>query len=147
MPRKQHVVRLSREDRRTLTHRSTWSLQRARILLATDAAATDAAVAAAVMVDPRTVARVRVQFATTDLDTTLGRRPRRTAPPGKLDGAADARLVALTCSAPPAGQARGTLRVLADRAVALEIIDTVSHETVRQTLNKGGSSRGAPSGS
>jgi hypothetical protein len=53
-----------------------------------------------------------------------------------LDGAGEAHLIALRCSEPPAGQARWTLRLLAEHAVALDIVETISHETVRQTLKK-----------
>jgi hypothetical protein len=59
----------------------------------------------------------------------------------KLDGAAEARLIALACSEPPAGRAAWTLRLLADQLIELEIIDTISTETVRQVLKKTSSSR------
>jgi hypothetical protein len=59
-----------------------------------------------------------------------------------MDGAQEAHLVALTCSAPPSGEARWTLRLLADKMVELEYVETVSHETVRQVLKKTSSSRG-----
>jgi hypothetical protein len=60
-----------------------------------------------------------------------------------LDGVAEAHLVALTCSEPPDGQARWTLRLLANRMVALEYVEAVSHETVRTTLKKTNSSLGS----
>src|SRR5215204_3836187 len=60
----------------------------------------------------------------------------------RLDGAQEARLVALTCSAPPEGHKRWTLRLLADRLVALEVVESVSYETVRQALKQTGSSPG-----
>jgi hypothetical protein len=60
----------------------------------------------------------------------------------KLDGEQEARLIALTCSEPPAGQARWSLRLLADRLVELEIVEAVSHQTVRRVLKKTNSSRG-----
>ena len=59
----------------------------------------------------------------------------------ELDGAAEARLIALACSQPPKGRARWTLRLLADRLVELEVVEAVSYETVRQTLKKTNSSR------
>jgi hypothetical protein len=59
-----------------------------------------------------------------------------------LDGAGEAHLIALTCSAPPAGQARWTLRLLAERMVELEYVPALSHETVRQALKKTNLSRG-----
>ena len=60
----------------------------------------------------------------------------------RLDGQQEARLVALTCSAPPQGHKRWTLRLLADRLVALQVVESVSYETVRQVLKQTGSSRG-----
>ncbi len=155
MPRKQHVVRLSRDDRRTLTaivrtgHRSAWSLQRARILLATDAATagpaqTDAQVAAAVGVSARTVARTRAVWVTDGL-RCLTRKPQdRPSVPPKLSTAQALQVAALACTAPPPGYARWSLRLLTARVVELEIVDTVCPETVRRALQKGGSSRGAP---
>ncbi len=64
------------------------------------------------------------------------RRTARRVYARKLDGAGEAHLVALACSAPPQGRARWTLRLLADRMVTLEYVDTISHETVRQVLKK-----------
>ena len=70
-------------------------------------------------------------------------------PPGrqyrKLDGAQEAHLIALTCSAPPEGRARWTLQLLADRLVALEVVDTIGRECVRTTLKKTISSHGKKS--
>ncbi len=153
MSRKQHVVDLTESGRATcatIVRRGTAAAfvqRRARILLQADVARpgrrlTDAAVAAAVLVGPRTVARVRHQFATEGLDAALGRRPRRANTPRKLDSAAKARLVATACGDPPAGHATWTLRLLANRAVALHIVDAISHETVRSTLKKTSSNPG-----
>ena len=117
------------------------ALAHARILLKADVGPegpgwSDAQIAAALDVGTATVERVRERLVTEGLDAAL--RPRRpTAPRGrKLDGAAEARLVALACSAPPAGRARWTLRLLADRLVELEVVEAISPETVRQTLKK-----------
>jgi hypothetical protein len=60
----------------------------------------------------------------------------------RLGGEQEARLVALTCSAPPEGHKRWTLRLLADRLVELQVVESVSYETVRQALKQTGSSRG-----
>jgi len=155
MPRKQHVVRLPRRDRRTLTRlirtgrQSAWTLQRARILLLADVAAdgpawSDAAVAAAVGVAPRTVARARSAWCAQGL-ACLTRKARATpSVPAKLTTAQTLEIAALACTDPPAGFARWSLRLLTARVVELEIVATVSHETVRQALQKGGCSRGAP---
>lgn len=158
MSRKQHRVRLAAADRTRLRQmirqgrQSAWVLQRARILLQADASAsgpglTDAQVAAAVDVSARTVARVRAAWCARGWEA-LARTRRRTPPvPPKLDGAAEARLIAVACSRPPAGTARWTLRLLAKRVVELEIVEAISHETVRRTLKKTTSSPGAPSAS
>ena len=150
---KQHVVVLSPEQRRELGallgRNATTALEhrRARVLLQADAGVegrrlTDREVGAAVGVDPRTVARVRALFATEGLGVALRGHPREAQTPPKLDGAQEARLVALACAAPPAGRARWTLRLLAARAVELEIVDGISPETVRKALKKTSSSRG-----
>ena len=158
MPRKQHLVRLTRDDRRTLQtlvrtgQRSAWSIQRARILLAADASAdgpaqTDAQVAAAVGVSARTVARTRADWATRGLACVTRRPQVRPAVPPKLSDAQVLQIAAVTCTAPPPGYARWSLRLLTARVIELEIVDTVCIETVRRALQKGGSSRGAPSAS
>jgi hypothetical protein len=89
-----------------------------------------------------TVARVRQQYAAAGLDAALARRAPDREYRRRLDGGQEARLIALTCSAPPAGQKRWTLRLLAERLVALEVIAAVSHETVRQVLKQTRSSPG-----
>ena len=97
---------------------------------------TDAAIAGAFDVHPTTVARLRKQFLQAGLDATLvPARPDRTSP-HLVDGKAEARLIATACSTPPAGRARWSLRLLADELVRLEVVDTISHETVRRTLKK-----------
>ena len=151
-----HRVVLDPADRQRLQgllrRSTTTALQqrRARILLSADVGGgrpgqTDATVAAATQVDARTVARVRAEFARFGLERALcGRRP--VFPPRtKLDSAQEAHLVTLACSAPPPGQARWTLRLLAGRLVELEVVPQISHETIRQTLKKTGSSRGGSS--
>jgi hypothetical protein len=93
---------------------------------------TDQVIADALEVHPATVARVRQHYATAGLDAALSAKPPQR----------EYRLVALTCSAPPEGHKRWTLRLLADRLVALEVVESVSYETVRQVLKQTGSSRG-----
>jgi len=87
---------------------------------------------------------VRKQAASEGVATCLNRRAGRKA--GRvakaLDGVAEAHLIALTCSEPPTGHERWTLRLLADRMVHLEYVTAVSHETVRQVLKKTNSNRG-----
>ena len=101
----------------------------------------DAAVAGALDVNPSTVLRVRRHFAEGLAPTLARKRPDRVYE-RVIDGVAEARLVALACSAPPAGHARWTLRLLADELVRLEVVDAVSHETVRRALKQTTSSLG-----
>ena len=101
---------------------------------------TDATIAGALAVGLSTVARVRQCYVTAGVDGALTRKApdrdyRRT-----LDGEQEAHLIALACGAPPAGRKRWTLRLLADHLVALGVVATVSHETVRQTLKQTNSS-------
>jgi hypothetical protein len=148
-----HRVVLSTEERQhmqgLLRRSSTTALQqrRARILLACDGGAgrrvaTDAAVAAATQVDPRTVARVRAEFVHHGLERALnGRRP--VFPPRrKLSALQEAQVLVLAQSDPPPGHARWSLRLLANRLVELEVVDGISPETVRTTLKKTTSSPG-----
>jgi len=84
-----------------------------------------------------TVANVRQRFVEQGLEAALARKKRATPPVEKLlDGRQEARLIALSCSPPPEGRARWSLRLLADELVTLEVVDSISHETVRQTLKK-----------
>lgn len=147
MCRKQHFVRLTpaqRAECAAIVRRGTSSAlvqRRARLLLHADTSGpgprlSDVAVAQAVGGDARTVARVRSQFATGGFTAAIGRGRRPAPPRRKLDGAAEARLVQVACSAPPAGRASWTLRLLADRLVALDVVEAISPETVRTTLKK-----------
>lgn len=122
-------------------------LTRARVLLKADqgeggAAWADVAIAGAFDVHPTTVARIRRQFVEDGLAATLARKRPDRVYARALDGAAEARLIAVACAAPPADRERWTLRLLADELVRLEVVETVSYETVRRTLKKTPSSRG-----
>ena len=147
MRRTKYAVRLTDEERaqlRTLVGRGVAPARRlahARILLKADqgeggAAWADAAIAGALEMHPATVARVRQQFVAEGLEAALDRRAPRREYARKLDGEREARLVAVACGAPPAGYERWSLRLLADELVRLEVVDTVSYETVRQTLQQ-----------
>src|SRR4051794_15031230 len=110
---------------------------RARILLKADGGETDAAVAEAVDVAVATVERVRKRFAEQGLGAALDRKPQPPRPQKRvLDGAGEAHLVALACSAPPDGHPEWTLRLLAGRVVELKYAEAVSYETVRRVLKK-----------
>ncbi len=116
-------------------------LTRARILLKADHGDggpgwSDAAIAGALDVNPSTVLRVRKQFVAEGLDPTLTRKRPDRIYERRLDGHQEAHLIALTCGVPPDGQSRWSLRLLADELVRLDVVETISYETVRQTLNK-----------
>lgn len=120
---------------------------RARVLLKADEgphgpAWTDTAIADAFEISVSKVQRLRQRLVEEGLAAALVRHPSPQARPRKLDGAQEARLVTLACSAPPAGRARWTLQLLADQLVALRVVDTISDETVRGTLKKTRSSPG-----
>ena len=96
-------------------------------------------------VSERKVDRIKKKFVLEGLDLTLNRQPSKCEYDLLIDGRLEAQLLALSCSAPPEGQARWSLRLLADRLVELELVDSVSHETVRRTLKKTNSSPGGKS--
>jgi transposase len=121
-------------------------LAHARVLLLADQAEggpglTDTRVAEAVCVSVATVERVRQRFVEQGLDAALAPKPTSRVYARTLDGAGEAHLIALSCSAPPDGRNRWTMRLLAGRMVELAYADALSHETVRQTLKKTCSSR------
>src|SRR6266540_3975578 len=91
---------------------------------------------------PATVARVRQRYVTAGLEAALHRKPPAREYHRRLDGQQEAHLAALACSAAPEGHKRWTLRLLADRLVELQVVETVSYETVRQALKQTASSRG-----
>ena len=151
---KKYKVTLTADERRSLKEliaagkAAAQKLAHARVLLKADAAPggpawADDRIADAVEVSTDTVARVRQRFVEDGLDAALDRKKATRPPvPPKFDGRAEARLVALACSSPPDGRKRWTMQLLADRLVELEVVDAVSDETVRRTLQKTGSSRG-----
>src|ERR1700736_2957375 len=116
---------------RTLTH--------ARILLKADEGVagprlSDEAIADALEVHRSTVVRARIRCVERGFEAALRPRPSRQLHPRKLDGVQEAHLVTLACSPAPNGRGRWSLRLLADKLVELDIVDDISHETVRQTL-------------
>ena len=144
MPKKKYIVDLSAEEREELETLissgadSARKLTRARILLKADEGWTDEAIVDALDVGRATVERVRKRFVGWGGISAIERRKPRRRYERKLDGKAEAHLIALACSAPPEGRDRWTLRLLAERVVQLEQVDieSVSHETVRQVLKK-----------
>jgi transposase len=123
------------------------TLTRARILLKADTnhdrgGWSDPEICQALEVSRPTVERVRKRFAAGGLPAALYPQPRLPVRDRCLDGEQEAQLIALACSTPPQGHQRWTLRLLAAGLVEREIVDTISHETVRQTLKKTRSNRG-----
>ena len=146
---KKYKVTLDAEERQHLLDliaagkAAARKLTHARILLKADAAVggpawPDARIAEALEVSTDTVGRVRQRFVEDGLDLAISpyRATVRREPRTKLDGAREAHLIAISCSAPPDGRARWTLSLLADRMVELAHVDSVSRETVRRTLKK-----------
>ena len=148
-----YVVRLTPEERdelRGIVNRGRVAAAkrtRAHVLLKSDAGPegsgpTDEQVSQALDVSTRAVHRVRRAYVEEGLQAAIERKPRREGARRKLDGAAEARLIAVVCSPAPAGQARWTLQLLSDKLVELQIVESISRECVRQTLKKTKSSRG-----
>ena len=102
----------------------------------------DEEIARALRVGTATVERVRRRCVEEGLEAALGRRQQLNRRQRKLDGAGEARLMAMACSQPPKGRAAWTLRLMADQLVECEIVGNISTETVRQTLKKTNSSPG-----
>jgi transposase len=120
---------------------SARKLAHARILLKADQgpggpAWVDERIADALEVSQPTVSRIRKQYVEEGLQAALDRRAPSRVYVRKLDGAHEARLIAVACGAPPAGQAHWTLRLLADRLVELEVVEAISYQTVRRVLKK-----------
>ena len=149
--REKFIVRLTEEERNQLKgivtkgKTAAYRIKHANILLAADVAGPaweDEAIAQAFSVHVGTVGSIRKKFVEQGLEAALGRK-RQAYPSHKptFDGEGEARLIALSCSQPPEGCSQWTLRLLADKAVELEIVEKVSYETVRQTLKKTNSSR------
>src|ERR671926_723458 len=113
---------------------------RARILLLLDrnqaAPLTDEAIAKALRCHRNTIGNVRRRFVTAGLQAALHDTPLPPRPPRKITGEVEAHLIALACSAPPEGQQRWTLRLLADRLVELGLVDRISHVAVGARLKK-----------
>lgn len=143
---KRHVVELTDDQRAALDAQEAVPLtrrQRSRvlILLRADAGDTDAEIADEVGVALGTVANVRRRFAAGGLDAALGEKPRPGAKP-VLDGKAEAIVIATACSPVPEGRATWTARMLANRLVELQVVESVSEDTILRVLKKVTSSRG-----
>lgn len=143
---KKYVVRLTDEEREKLTQvirklkGTSQKVKRAQILLKSDAHGpewTDQKIADAFDCSVQTVEKVRQRLVERGFDETLHGAKREKSPTAKLlNGDQEARLIALRLGSPPQGYANWTLRLLARKFVELEIVDSISHETVRRTLKK-----------
>jgi transposase len=139
---KKYIVALTEEEREqlvALTRKGTTGVRRykrAQALLGADAHETDVAIATKVGLHHVTIEGLRKRFVEEGMVAALSERPR----PGaarKLDGRGEAHLLALACTTPPDGRKRWTMQLLADRLVDLQVVDSMSDETVRRTLKRG----------
>ena len=147
MPAKKYRVNLTQEERNSLIELTSRGksaarkLTHAQILLHADEASPDGSlkdtdIAKAIHTSRLTVERVRQRFVLEGLDSALNPKVQTRRKPKKLDGEAEAFLIATACSPAPEGRSDWTLQLLADRLIACDIVDTISRECVRQTLKK-----------
>jgi transposase len=151
MPQKRFIVTLNRTERKQLEEMvskgkgAVHRIKHAHILLAADEKGPnwkDEDIADAFRCHRNTVANVRQRFVEEGLEAALERKKREIPPvPRKLDGRGEARLIAVACSEPPKGRAKWTMQLLADKLVVLGVVESISDETVRQTLKKTNLSR------
>lgn len=150
---KRYRVTLTLEERQELQKlvsvgkSAARKLMRARVLLLANQAEdgpakADPEIVEALACGRATVERIRKQFVEEGLEAVFQPKPSTRVYERKMDGRTEARLIALTCGAPPAGRSRWMLRLLGDRMVGLGYVESLSHETVRRTLKKTNSSLG-----
>ena len=154
MPLPKYIVRLTDEERTDLEHlihtgkhRAAATLIHARILLKADVGTggpgwDDDRMVEAIECSASTVYRVRQTFVEEGMTAALFRKKPTGRLYRKLDGEQEAQLIALACSTPPAGRTHWTMRLLADRLVELQVVESISPECVRTTLKKTNSNRG-----
>jgi len=143
---KKYIVRLSEEERVQLqevikkSKGSGQKVRRAHILLKADADGsnwTDQKIAEAFDCSTKTVENVRERLVTEGFEVTLNGKVRLEPPRAKLlSGEQEAELIAMRLGTPPAGYGSWTLKLLANQLIELELVDTISYETVRRTLKK-----------
>ena len=142
---KKYIVELTAEEQRDLRSlvrvgkAAAYKIRHANILLKADAngpAWKDEDVAEAFGCHVTTVENVRKRFVLDGFEAAVDRRREGVGRPRKLDGDAEARLTALACSAPPEGRTRWTLRLLAEKLVELEVVDSCSRMAVQRTMKK-----------
>lgn len=132
--RLQKIIRSGKDKARKIT--------RCRVLLLADGPTgkTDREISDALNVCPATIFNIRRRYSQEGLERAIGERTRSGQPP-KFKGRAAAKITAIACSTPPDGQARWTLRLLADRVVELNIVESISHQSVSNILKKTNSNR------
>ena len=142
MPRKTiFVIKLTAEDRDYLTQfirrgkSSARSLARARILLMADEGYSNKEIVEVIKVSRPTVNHIRKRYCQEGLDSAINEKPRSGAPP-KIDGTIESQVILLACSKPPEGKSTWTLKLLADKLVELEVIESISIMTVQRILKK-----------
>lgn len=141
MSKKIHQVSLTDQERHELTgylHKGVHPsrvLNRVRVLLLADSGQSDEAIAAQVSLSKVTVYNIRRRFSAGGLSLSLYEKPRPGQAP-KITARILASLCSIACSDPPEGRSRWTLRLLADRLVELELVDTISHTAVADALKK-----------
>lgn len=142
---KKYVVRLTDAERETLyqivkkRRVSSQKVRRAQVFLKADADGpgwTDAEIAEAFDCRSKTVENLRQRFVTEGFEITVNGKPKSRVRGKVLDGEQEAKIIALRLGRPPKGFSNWTLRLLAEQAVSLEIVESVSHETLRCTLKK-----------
>lgn len=144
--KKKYIVRLTEQERETCCEvikklkGTSQKVRRAQILLKADAdgpAWTDRKIAEAFLCRTKTIENIRQRFVEQGFEQTLERTKSQVAPANKLlDGEQEAKVIAMRLGPPPKGYSNWTLRLLARKVVALEIAESISHETVRRTLKK-----------
>jgi putative transposase len=138
---KLHIVSLNEKEREELKQylrkgkSSARSLTRARILLLADEGRDDEMITETLNVSKSTVSRIRTRYCESGLDFALHEKARSGAPP-KIDGRIEAQLTLLACSEPPEGRSKWTVRLLTDRLVEMEVVDSISHMSVQRLLKK-----------
>lgn len=143
MPKK-YIVELTEAEQKSLKKLTTtgkhaaYKINHARILLLADinqseASWSDETISTALGISIPTVERVRQRFVIEGMDAALNYRSGRGRKQRRLDGEGEAHLLAIACSEAPQGRERWTLRMLADKMVELDYVESISHETVRQT--------------
>ena len=145
---KKYIIRLSEQERQSCKDvieklkGTSQKVRRAQILLKADADGpswTDARIADAFNCRIQTIENLRKRCLTESFELALNGKKRLTPPtPPLLDGKGEAKLISMRLGKPPAGYGKWSLQLLADELVALELVDSISHETVRKTLKKTG---------